>query len=159
MFRLVRAAVFPCEQTSQYGSVSSTKVPSVPLVGAGVVVTDAGPPHSGAAPWAGGAGRGGPRRRPAALRHGAVDRCARPAEHAKGVAGGEVEGAARRLPRHGGEAVVAEREVLRVVPERGDGIAVEVAHHCIPLPRARLVAELAGVGGGAGVKTAKCGTQ
>src|SRR3712207_8492969 len=38
----------------------------------------------------------------------------------------EVDHAARRLAEHRGEVVVAEGEVLRVVPQRGDGVAVEV---------------------------------
>ena len=85
----------PREQTSQYGSVSLTNVPSVPLVGAGVRWTTTGPPHAGTAPY--------------------TDDL-RSAQHAVVVAGCEVQRAARRLARHRREAVVAEREVLRVVP-------------------------------------------
>ena len=70
----------------------------------------------------------------------------RPAEDPGGIAGGQVQGAARRLARHGGEAVVGEGEVLRVVPECGDGVAVEVPHHRVPLSIASLGAELPGVG-------------
>ena len=51
MFRPVSAAVWPVEQTSQYGSVSSTNVPSGPLAGAAVDVDDAGGPHSGTCPY------------------------------------------------------------------------------------------------------------
>src|SRR4029453_8674754 len=44
------AAVEPWEQTSQEGSVSSTNVPSVPLLGAGVEVEETGGPHGGTFP-------------------------------------------------------------------------------------------------------------
>ena len=124
MFRPVSAAVSPCEQTSQYGI--------------GVV-------DEGAENPVGGCARRGRRYRSAARRHVAVDRRLRPAQHAVVVARGQVQRAARRLAAHGGVAVVAEREVLRVVPVGGDGIAVEVAHHRVPRARRRLVAELARV--------------
>ena len=121
MLRPVMAAGLACEHTSQNGSVSSTNVPSCPLVG----------------------GRRRRRRRGrAALRHVAVHRRLWPAHHAVGVARGEVQRAARRLAGHGREAVVAEREVLRVVPVGGDRVAVEVAHHRVPLAGDGLVTEL-----------------
>ena len=50
MFRPFMAAGLAVEHTSQNGSVSSTNVPSRPLVGAGVAVDVAGPPHSGTSP-------------------------------------------------------------------------------------------------------------
>ena len=56
MFRPLRAAGGLVEHTSQYGSVSSTKVPSWPLVGAGVFADDAGRPHSGTLPYTDDAG-------------------------------------------------------------------------------------------------------
>src|SRR3954453_7544656 len=39
-----------------------------------------------------------------------------------------VERAWRGRPERGGEGIVAHREVLRVIPQRGDRVAVEVAH-------------------------------
>ena len=44
------------------------------------------------------------------------------------VARDQVERAGRRRAERGVEGVVVHREVLRVVPERGDGVAVEVVH-------------------------------
>src|SRR6266700_1515021 len=51
MFRPDRAAVWPLEQTSQYGSVSSTNVPNWPLGGTAVDVDEAGGPHSDTCPY------------------------------------------------------------------------------------------------------------
>jgi len=50
MLRPVRAAGLHCEHTSQNGSVSSTNVPRLPLVGGRVDVDVAGVPHSGTSP-------------------------------------------------------------------------------------------------------------
>src|SRR5262249_2980720 len=44
------------------------------------------------------------------------------------LAGDQVDGAGRRWTELGGVAVVAHRVVLGVVPQRRDGVAVEVAH-------------------------------
>src|SRR5262249_25738169 len=90
----------------------------------------------------GGRRRGGGRRRPATLRDAAVDRRAGSAEHAERVARSEIERATRRLPGHGGKAVVAERETRGVVPERGARVGVEVAHHRVPFPGGGWLAEL-----------------
>src|SRR5262249_55414111 len=60
-FRPVSAAVRPREQTSQYGSVSSTRVPGRSPAGACVAVDEAGPPHSGTSPYT---ARGGPQDAP-----------------------------------------------------------------------------------------------
>ena len=46
-----------------------------------------------------------------------------------GVARDEVECARRRRPELGVVVVVAHRVVLRVIPQAGDRVAVEVVHH------------------------------
>ena len=50
-------------------------------------------------------------------------------DHAVGLAGDEIDGARRRGAEGGRIGVVAHGEVLGVVPQRGDGVAVVVAHH------------------------------
>ncbi len=56
---------------------------------------------------------------------GAVER----GDHAVGLARDQVDRARRRRAERGVVRVVAHREVLGVVPHRGDGVAVVVAHH------------------------------
>src|SRR6185437_6477339 len=48
---------------------------------------------------------------------------------AEGVAGNEVDGSRRRGAENGVERVVVEREVLRVVPQCRDRVAIVVAEH------------------------------
>src|SRR6202035_519714 len=50
---------------------------------------------------------------------------------AEGVAGDEALRARRRGAEGGAERVVVHREMLRVIPDRGDGIAVEVSHDLV----------------------------
>ena len=69
------------------------------------------------------------------------DRSAHGAEH---VASHEVDCAAGGLARHGGEEVVAEREMLEgIIPERGHRIAIEVAEIGIEVAMLVDMAELA----------------
>ena len=49
-------------------------------------------------------------------------------DDAVGLAGDEVDGAGGRWTKGGAEGVVVHRVVLGVVPHRGDGVAVVVAH-------------------------------
>src|SRR5262249_26856126 len=46
-----------------------------------------------------------------------------------GIAGDQVQRADRGRPEGGAEGIVAHGEMLRIVPERGDGVAVEVSHY------------------------------
>jgi hypothetical protein len=50
-----------------------------------------------------------------------------------GLARNEIEGADRRGTEHRAIGVVVHRKTLRIVPQRGDGIAVEIGHHRGPV--------------------------
>src|SRR5258707_8625417 len=45
------------------------------------------------------------------------------------VAGNQIDGSGRGRTKGGGERIVAHGKVLGIVPESGDGVAVEISHH------------------------------
>ena len=55
--------------------------------------------------------------------------CARILHRAAGITGDKVDRSRRRRPERGPVGIVVHREVLRVVPECGGGVAVVVTHY------------------------------